>query len=117
MAGGGGTVPRRRKKNPPRLATNRDSPRPEAIEDHRLSGERLPAASWHNTLETNSGFVERRADPLIELLTRHGGPESLKGKRVADLGCGFGALSVFFAAHGAVVRGIDPNGNRLVVGR
>ena len=101
----------------PDFATIVDSLRQELIEYYRTSGERLAAASWHNTLETNSGFVERRADPLLELLARGGGPESLEGLRVADLGCGFGALAVFFAAHGAVVRGIDPNANRLVVGR
>ncbi|MFN8202110.1 MAG: class I SAM-dependent methyltransferase [Solirubrobacteraceae bacterium] len=87
------------------------------IEYYRVSGERLGAAAWHNTLETNSGYVERRAGPLLELYMQHSGRRSLRGVRVADLGCGFGALSLFFAAHGATVDGIDPNASRLAVGR
>jgi SAM-dependent methyltransferase len=45
------------------------------------------------------------------------GVRSLQGLRVADLGCGFGALAVFFAFHGAEVTGIDLNRRRLEVGR
>jgi SAM-dependent methyltransferase len=91
--------------------------RQELLEYYRISGERLPAASWHNTLETNSGFVERRTDPLLDLYFRFSGRRTLRGVRVADLGCGFGALALYFAAHGASVRGIDPNGARLQVGQ
>lgn len=91
--------------------------REELIEYYRVSGERLSAAAWHNTLETNSGFVERRAAPLLAMYFRHSGRRTLRGVRVVDLGCGFGALAVYFAAHGASVRGIDPNGARLSVGR
>jgi len=87
------------------------------VEYYRTSGERLGAAAWHNTLETNSSFVERRAGPLLELYIRHSGRRSLRGVRVADLGCGFGALALYFAMHGAVVDGIDPNAPRLAVGR
>ncbi len=73
-------------------------------------------AGW-NTLETNSGFVERRGAPLVEMATRRLGVPSLKGLRIADLGCGFGALSAFFAFHGAHVAGIDVNRRRLRLGR
>lgn len=73
-------------------------------------------AGW-NTLETNSGFVERRAAPLVAMVTGRLGLSSLQGLRVADIGCGFGALSAFFAFHGAEVVGIDVNAGRLEVGR
>ena len=70
-----------------------------------------------NTLETNSGYVERRGAPLLDLLGRSRGCEPIDGLQVADLGCGFGALSLYFAARGATVIGIDPIGSRLEVGR
>lgn len=73
-------------------------------------------AGW-NTLETNSGFVERRGAPLVAMAIGRLGVPSLAGLRVADLGCGFGALSAFFAFQGACVAGIDVNRPRLEVGR
>jgi ubiquinone/menaquinone biosynthesis C-methylase UbiE len=80
-------------------------------------GESLEGPAGVNTLETNSGFVERRATPLLETLRRVTGRDSIDGQRVIDLGCGFGALAVFFAGRGAVVTGIDPIADRLEVGR
>jgi SAM-dependent methyltransferase len=44
------------------------------------------------------------------------GRASIDGLRLLDLGCGFGALSVFFAAQGAIVTGVDPIESRLHVG-
>jgi ubiquinone/menaquinone biosynthesis C-methylase UbiE len=79
-------------------------------------GETLDGAAGANTLETNSGYVERRASPLLELLFRASG-RSLEGLQVLDLGCGFGALSLYFAARGGLVTGIDPVEDRLGVGR
>src|SRR4051794_8544221 len=79
-------------------------------------GKRLEGAAGQNTLETNSGYVERRGAPLLAMLARAGTP-SLAGLELVDLGCGFGALACFFAAHGARVTALDPNGSRLVVGR
>ena len=76
----------------------------------------LEGAAGENTLETNSGWVERRTEPLLEMLRERGGP-SLEGLRVADLGCGFGAMSVFLGSRGASVVGLDPNEDRLDVGR
>lgn len=73
-------------------------------------------AGW-NTLETNSGFAERRGAPLAAMACGRLGVPSPAGLRVADLGCGFGALSVFFAFQGAGVAGIDVNTPRLEVGR
>ncbi len=73
-------------------------------------------AGW-NTLETNSGFVERRGAPLVAMVTQRLEVASLDGLRLADLGCGFGALSAYFAFQGARVIGIDINRGRLEVGR
>ena len=71
-----------------------------------------------NTLETNSGYVERRGRPLLRMLGKDpSDPKALTGAELLDAGCGFGALSVFFAAYGARVTGIDPNEERFEVGR
>jgi 2-polyprenyl-3-methyl-5-hydroxy-6-metoxy-1,4-benzoquinol methylase len=87
------------------------------IEHYRRSGERLPNRAWLNTIETNSGYVARRAQPMLDLLLDRTGLASLHGLRLLDVGCGFGALSAYFAAHGACVTGIDLNAPRLAVGR
>jgi SAM-dependent methyltransferase len=80
-------------------------------------GEALDGEAGRNTLETNSGLVPRRAEPLVEMLSRRGAMASPAGMRILDLGCGFGGLSVYFASLGAEVTGIDANGSRLVVPR
>ena len=51
------------------------------------------------------------------MLRRSMGVDSIEGLRLVDLGCGFGALSAFFAGRGAIVTGIDPIQDRLDVGR
>ena len=79
-------------------------------------GERLEGAAGENTLETNSGLVASRGAPLLAMLAAAGAPP-VAGKRVVDLGCGFGALACFFAFHGAEVVALDPKADRLVVGR
>lgn len=80
-------------------------------------GPGLSGRHGHRAVETYSGFVERRAEPLVEIACRRLGVDSLRGVRLLDLGCGFGALSAFFAFHGARVLGVDPNASRLEVGR
>jgi ubiquinone/menaquinone biosynthesis C-methylase UbiE len=94
-----------------------DSLRSSVIEFYAERGESLDDPAGINTLETNSGFVERRAAPLLETLRQITGRDSIEGLRLIDLGCGFGALAVFFARQGAVVTGIDPIADRLEVGR
>jgi 2-polyprenyl-3-methyl-5-hydroxy-6-metoxy-1,4-benzoquinol methylase len=93
-----------------------DSLRQRVIEFYAEQGESLDGAAGINTLETNSGFVERRAGPLVQIINRSTGRGSIEGLRLLDLGCGFGALSVFFAAQGAIVTGVDPIESRLQVG-
>lgn len=78
-------------------------------------GERLEGEAGQRTLETNSGLVPRRGKPLVEILRERAGYGSLAGVSVADLGCGFGALSVYFASLGADVIGLDLNEARLAV--
>lgn len=67
------------------------------------------------TVASNSTLLEGRAGPLRAMLARRG-LASLEGRRVIDLGCGFGALSVNLAWHGAQVVGIDRNERLFAVG-
>jgi ubiquinone/menaquinone biosynthesis C-methylase UbiE len=83
----------------------------------RRQGQPLEGAAGANTLETNSGFVKRRGDTLLEILYRRSGHSSIAGLDVLDVGCGLGALSLLFASYGATVVGVDPNGKRFKVGR
>jgi ubiquinone/menaquinone biosynthesis C-methylase UbiE len=94
-----------------------DSLRSGVLDFYAERGESLEGPAGVNTLETNSGYVERRATPLLETLRRVTGRDSIEGLQLIDLGCGFGALAVFFARQGATVTGIDPIADRLEVGR
>lgn len=85
------------------------------IEHYHELGEPLDTPSGRATLDTNSTLAPRRGEVVLELLSRAGGPGDLAGLRVADLGCGFGALSLYFASLGATVVGIDPKAARLAV--
>lgn len=91
--------------------------REEVLEYCERNGVELEGRAGWNTLETNSGFAERRGAPMARIAAGRLGTRSLDGLRIADLGCGFGALSVFFAFQGAEVAGIDLNRRRLEVGR
>lgn len=91
--------------------------REEVLAHCERNGIELEGRAGWNTLETNSGFVERRGAPLLAMARQRLGTPSIAGLRVADLGCGFGALSAFFAFQGAGVTGIDVNRGRLEVGR
>lgn len=91
--------------------------REEVLSHCERHGVELEGRAGWNTLETNSGFAERRGAPMAKLAAGRLGRRSLAGLRVADLGCGFGALAVLFAFQGAGVVGIDVNRGRLEVGR
>jgi 2-polyprenyl-3-methyl-5-hydroxy-6-metoxy-1,4-benzoquinol methylase len=84
---------------------------------YRERGEDISHTSGLTTLETNSRLAERRGAPLLEILRDHTGLDSIEGLRVLDLGCGFGALTAFFAAQGATVTGVDLKEDRFEVGR
>jgi SAM-dependent methyltransferase len=94
-----------------------ESLRREVLAYFRERGEEISGPAGLNTLETNSGFVERRAVPLVEILRDHTEIDTMEGLRVLDLGCGFGALTAFFAARGATVTGVDLKEDRFEVGR
>jgi SAM-dependent methyltransferase len=85
------------------------------IEHYAERGQRLDTDAGLRTLDTNSTLAARRAGTLLEVLAASGGPAGVDGLRVADLGCGFGALSLYFAAGGAEVIGIDPHTERSAV--
>jgi 2-polyprenyl-3-methyl-5-hydroxy-6-metoxy-1,4-benzoquinol methylase len=91
--------------------------REEVLAHCERNGVELEGRAGWNTLETNSGFAERRGAPIAAMAAGRLGVASLQGLRVADMGCGFGALTVYFAFQGAEVAGIDINRRRLQVGR
>jgi SAM-dependent methyltransferase len=93
-----------------------NSLREEVVRYYRSRGEGLSGPAGDRTLETNSSLVESRGGLLLHILEQAGGPRSVEGLRVVDLGCGLGALSVFFAAHGAIVLGLDRDRSRMEVG-
>jgi SAM-dependent methyltransferase len=86
------------------------------VEHFREHGKPLVGARL-KTLETSSALVEARGEPLVRVLRDRLGTDSLAGLRIADLGCGFGALSLYFAAQGASVTAIDQQEEPLEVGR
>jgi SAM-dependent methyltransferase len=90
--------------------------REEVVGWYERHGQRLEGEAGASTLETNSGYVERRGAPILSMLGERLGGRSVEGLSLADLGCGFGALSAFFAAHGAEVTGVDSNAARFEVG-
>lgn len=85
------------------------------IEHYRERGEAIDDESGLRTLDTNSILVPERAELLIELHERRSGSASIEGMRVADLGCGFGAISLYLASLGASVVGVDPKEERFEV--
>jgi SAM-dependent methyltransferase len=72
--------------------------------------------SGRRTLDTNSTLAARRADMLIAPFLARSGHSRLDGLRIADLGCGFGSISLALAARRASVVGVDPNVERTRVG-
>lgn len=90
--------------------------RREVLRFYYESGKSMSDAAGRNTLATNSDLAESRAATLERALAA-AGVTDLRGLRLLDLGCGFGALALVFAARGARVLGLDPNGERLEIGR
>lgn len=95
-----------------------ESLREEVLAWYARHGKSLQGPAGRNTLETNSGYVERRGAPLLTMLSRRlGDRQPVQGVSLVDLGCGFGALSLYFALHGAEVTAVDRNVSRFEVGR
>jgi SAM-dependent methyltransferase len=90
--------------------------RDEIVEHYRARGERIDDDAGLRTLDTNSVLVPQRGRLLLELVARCSGRDSIEGLAVGDIGCGFGAMSLYFAHLGARVVGVDPNLERFAVG-
>lgn len=93
-----------------------DALREEVSAFYERRHESLDSPAARMTLHTNSTYVERRAAPLAGMLRRRG-LGTLDGIELVDLGCGFGALGVYFAALGARVTAVDVNSERFEVCR
>src|SRR3954471_12120644 len=90
----------------------------DAISEFYASGpEHIAEGALPGTLDTNSVLVERRGMPLVAVLRQELGVPSLSGVELLDVGCGFGALALLFAFHGASVTAIDPHRHRVAVGQ
>lgn len=86
--------------------------RREVLRVYYEDGKRLVDTAGLNTLATNSGLAESRT-AILERALAEAGIESLNGRRVLDIGCGFGALALVLAARGASVTAIDPKADRF----
>jgi SAM-dependent methyltransferase len=84
------------------------------IEHYELLGERLDTPAGLLTLDTNSMLAAGRGRLLLRLLAEAGaGP--VAGRRVLDVGAGFGSLALYYAHLGADVVAVDPNEGRMQV--
>ncbi len=100
--------------SPPAFAALAHDLRDEIIEHYERLGEDLDTPSGLLTLDTNSVLAAGRGRLLLRLLAEHG-MGSIEGRRVLDLGAGFGALALYFAHLGAEVVAVDPNEQRMRV--
>ena len=99
---------------PPRFAQIVHDLRDGIIEHCERRGERLDTPSGLLTLDTNSVLAADRGRLPLRLLAESGaGP--IAGRRVLDVGAGFGALALYYAHLGAEVVAVDPNEQRMRV--
>lgn len=99
---------------PPAFAPLARDLRDEVINHYERNGESLDTPTGLRTLDTNSVLAPDRARLLLRLLAEQGA-EPIAGRRVLDLGAGFGALALYFAHLGADVTAVDPNAQRMQV--
>ncbi len=99
---------------PPAFAGVVHELRDHIVEHCERLGERLDTPAGLVTLDTNSVLAPGRGRLLLRLLA-HEGVGSIAGRRVLDLGAGFGALGLYFAHLGAEVVAVDPNEPRTRV--
>jgi len=99
-----------------RFAPIADSLRDAVLAYYRETGGTLHGASGLRTLETNSGLAAKRGNSLLQILALREPDLDLRGLSLLDIGCGFGALTVYFAHLGAEVTATDVSSSRLTVG-
>jgi SAM-dependent methyltransferase len=113
--GEGGLLPAPpRASGPPAFARLEHELRDRIIEHCERLGERLDTPAGLLTLDTNSVLAASRARLLLRLLAERGAG-SVAGRRMLDLGAGFGALALYYAHLGASVTMVDPNERRMQV--
>lgn len=99
---------------PPAFAPLAHDLRDHIIAYYEALGKRLDTPAGLLTLDTNSVLAAGRGRLLLRLLAEAGaGP--VAGRRVLDLGAGFGALALYYASLGAEVVAVDPNIHRMQV--
>jgi SAM-dependent methyltransferase/4-amino-4-deoxy-L-arabinose transferase-like glycosyltransferase len=98
----------------PTFATLAHDLRDHIIEHYERRGERLDTPAGLTTLDTNSVLAAGRGRLLLRLLSE-AGAGAIEGRRVLDLGAGFGALALYYAHLGAEVVAVDPNDQRMQV--
>lgn len=99
---------------PPAFAGLAHELRDRIIEHYERLGERLDTPAGLLTLDTNSVLAAGRGRLLLRLLAEQGAG-SVAGRRVLDLGAGFGSLALYCAHLGAEVVAVDPNVQRMQV--
>ena len=73
---------------------------------HRMAG-------GQRTFEEHQAYYDEQTESNAEFWHRFGSRPDVTGKRVLDLGCGHGAMSVELARAGAEVLGIDLDRDRI----
>jgi SAM-dependent methyltransferase len=99
---------------PPGFAPLAHDLRDRIIEHYERAGERLDTPGGLLTLDTNSVLAAARGRLLLRLLAE-AGADSIAGRRVLDLGAGFGAIALYCAHLGADVVTVDPHAQRMQV--
>ncbi len=70
----------------------------ETLRRHLAGAGRDPGdAAAAGTIRTNTELVPKRAENITRLLRELAGVQSIEGRRVLELGCGFGALASYLA--------------------
>jgi len=103
-----------RASGPPAFAAIAHDLRGEIIEHYERRSERLDTPAGLLTLDTNSMLAAGRGRLLLRLLAEQGAG-AVAGRRVLDVGAGFGALALYYAHLGAEVVAVDPNEQRMGV--
>ncbi|HST55746.1 MAG TPA: class I SAM-dependent methyltransferase [Solirubrobacteraceae bacterium] len=99
---------------PPAFAPLARELRDEVIVHYERRGQHLDTPAGLRTLDTNSVLAADRGRLLLRLLAERGSG-SIAGRRLLDLGAGFGSLALYFAHLGADTVALDPNDERMQV--